>query len=56
MLIIKNVYQMTNDKSVGCPAMLVNYDKVSDAVGSTGRQQLLELVVTTIEALGIGNN
>ena len=56
MLIIKNVYQMTNDESVGCPAMLVNYDKVSDAVGSTGRQQLLKLVVTTIEALGIGNN
>ena len=47
---------MADDEPVRRASVFVNDDEVCDPVGSAGGQQLVELIVATIQTLGVGND
>ena len=50
------VGQVAHDQPVRLASCLVDNQEVSDCVGPAGFQKLLVLVVTAVEALGVGND
>ena len=48
--------KMGYDQSIGCTTMFVYYDEVGDIVGSTGFCEFLYDIISSIDAMRVGEN